>query len=91
MKKTKSGKLTGRRSKYRGKIHGNSVAVRLTEFATVQRFRGMEARNLTSFYDYVEELIREDVAKLGFTESAAAAARREGEAPPKQKKTRRPS
>lgn len=81
MKKTKSGALTGRRSKYRGKIHGHGIAVRLTEFATVQRFRGMEARSLTSFYDYVEELIREDVGRLGFTESKAAARRREGQAP----------
>ncbi len=87
MKQTETGKLSGRRSKYRGKDHTKGYAVRLTPFATVHFTAAMEARGLSSFYDLVEELIREDVAKLGIVEDEAARRRREGE--PAPKRTRR--
>ncbi len=73
MKRFKGGKLAGRQAKYRGKDNKHGLAIRLTPFALRERYKAMTARGDLTFYDYVEELIREDLGRLGIEESKTAA------------------
>ena len=69
--------LRGASCKYRGKDRERTRTVRLTDFAERWVKRGMKKRRLSSFYDYVEELMREDAAANGVNESEHERRRRE--------------